>query len=441
MVKPIDDSVIVYDGDRNRYAPSETTVDDLAGGSVGTDVAQQLMTVLATESRDASLLVVGDSTGNETTEWVYLVTQWLASEHPSWTVHYRAWNDATVSYTAAATVQTGTGSRTLTVYNASVSGFTTTSWQAARFAAAIATVTPDLCFVSLGHNEGASTPDVWFSRYVGLSEELSLQLASTPIILVAQNPVTANTNQQARREAYREIAMHRGYGFIDVCKAFEDSSTPLAGLLMPDGVHPNEAGSQLWFDTVVPHLKYEPKMTPHPIGVSTLGVRGSNLLLNSDFSAMSGALPDHWGGANVTAARDTTNYESYSFASRATGSGGTPTTVKFTGTGAGQATIQQFVPTNLVKGKWVTLALRIFVPVGQASSVGRAALVDSTGSLLSGADTQPQGRFRWSVSSRFIPLTASYCRAQLYVDSNAAGLGTCSVDRASMVIGKYPLAP
>lgn len=405
--------------------------------TLGTDITQQLMGVLATESRDASLLVLGDSTGNETTEWVYLAAQWLAAQYPAWTVQYRLWNDGTTAYATASTIQTGSGSRTLTIYNASVSGFTTTSWQGLRATTAIAALNPDLCFISLGHNEGAVTTAAWHSRYVGLTEEVSLQLAGTPICLIAQNPATANTYQQQRRDVYREIALHRGYGFIDVCKAFEDYGSDLTA----DGIHPNATGSALWRDTVTPHLRHQPGLTPHPVGTSTLGVRGSNLLVNADFSAVTGGVPDNWGLTNITAAVDTTNYESSSL-NRVTLSGGyTSTAQKFTGTGAGQAQLFQYVPVNLVKGKWVTVAARIYVPTGQSGNVARLALVDSAGSTINGSDTQHQGKFRWAVATRFIDASATNCRVLLYVDSGATGTGNCTVDRVSMVVGKYPLAP
>ena len=405
--------------------------------TLGTDIAQQLMGVLATESRDASMLVIGDSTGNETTEWVYLTAQWLAAQHPAWTVQYRLWNDGTSAYASASTIQTGTGSRTLTVYNASVSGYTTTSWQAARFANAIAALTPDLCFISLGHNEQALTTAAWHSRYVALTEEVALALAGTPICLIAQNPATANTYQEQRRDVYREIAIHRGYGFIDVCKAFEDYGADLT----TDGIHPNSTGSALWRDTVTPHLRHQPGLTPHPVGTSTLGVRGSNLLVNADFAAVTGGVPDNWGLTNITAAVDTTNFES-STLNRVTLSGGyTSTAQKFTGSGAGQAQLFQYVPVNLVKGKWFTGAAHIYVPTGQPSSVGGLAVDDSAGSTINTADTQPQGRFRWAVATRFIDASATNCRVLLYVDSNASGTGNCTVDRVSMVVGKYPLAP
>ena len=401
----------------------------------GTESTQRLMALLATQSRDASMLLVGDSTGNETTEWFYRLVQALASKYPKWTVTYQLWNDTSGAYDAASTIQTGTGARTLTVYNASVAGATTSFWQAPRFATAVAALSPDLTLVSLGHNEQAIAADLWHGRYVGLTEQVATSLPMSPLLLIAQNPATANTYQQQRREVYREIAAGRGYGFIDVCKAFEDYGTDLT----IDGIHPNTTGSQLWADTVLPAFTYQRGVAPRTQPVSPLLQRGDNLLLNGDFSAFTGAAPDNWTLANATAAKDATNYESADI-NRATGALTSAKAVKFTATGAGQATLIQYLPLNRVKGRWVTIAARIYVPTGQANSVGRLAVSDSTGSTIHVNDTAFQGAFRWVVASRFIPANATYARAYLYIDSGATGTGNLTVDRVTAVVGKYPMA-
>lgn len=66
---------------------------------------------------DGVLLVLGDSTGDGYTRWVYLLTQWLAQQFPAYTVNYWKWNDTAQSYDALGTsnsskvVQTGTGGK------------------------------------------------------------------------------------------------------------------------------------------------------------------------------------------------------------------------------------------------------------------------------------------------------------------------------------------
>jgi hypothetical protein len=56
----------------------------------------------------ACILVLGDSTGNETNEWVFTTSQWLASQFPNYTFSYRLWNDTSQSYDMPINIQTGT---------------------------------------------------------------------------------------------------------------------------------------------------------------------------------------------------------------------------------------------------------------------------------------------------------------------------------------------
>lgn len=53
--------------------------------------------------------VLGDSTGNDTTDWPYRLALVLAAEHPAHTVQSRVWDDATQQFAQPLTVQTGPG--------------------------------------------------------------------------------------------------------------------------------------------------------------------------------------------------------------------------------------------------------------------------------------------------------------------------------------------
>lgn len=400
---------------------------------LGVDSTQRLMALLKNETRDASMLVVGDSTGNETTEWVYRLAQGLGADWPKWTVNYRLWDDATTAYAPAVTVQTGAGTRTLTIWNASVAGAATSFWAGARANAALYALSPELTIVSLGHNEQVVAPEMWHSRYVALTETISWTLPGTDVLLIAQNPATGNTNQQLRAEVYREIAARRGYGFVDVGQAFLDTGD--AGALTTDGIHPNTAGTDLWLTTVKAAFVYQPggRRTAQPS--SPLGRAGDNLLINHDFAAFGGTVPDNWSLSAGTAAKDTTNFESHTL-DRLTSASTASTAVKFTASTAA-TTLHQYIPVKKVAGKWVTLAARVFVPVGQPSTVARFAVADSSGSTLQPGNAAGNGAFSWVVVSRFIPATATNCRVLIYVDSGTTG-GNCTIDRVILVPGKYP---
>lgn len=59
----------------------------------------------------ASLMVQGDSTGNDDDEWVMLVTQAFAAQYPTAHVKYSLWNDVNQDHDAWRVVQAGSGER------------------------------------------------------------------------------------------------------------------------------------------------------------------------------------------------------------------------------------------------------------------------------------------------------------------------------------------
>ena len=106
----------------------------------GIDATQRLMALLKNETRNASILVCSDSTAVTTDRWVYRLAGLLAADWPRWTVVFRWWDDVSASYGSVAqpdvTIQTGTGPRTLTIYNAAISGASVTTWQGIQSTAA-----------------------------------------------------------------------------------------------------------------------------------------------------------------------------------------------------------------------------------------------------------------------------------------------------------------
>jgi hypothetical protein len=68
-----------------------------------------LMAALREGQDDVAIGLVGDSTGDATDEWLYLVGQYLATTFPAYTVRHRVWSDATQAFAAPTTIQTGTG--------------------------------------------------------------------------------------------------------------------------------------------------------------------------------------------------------------------------------------------------------------------------------------------------------------------------------------------
>jgi len=63
---------------------------------------------LAEGARSMAVQLLGDSTGNETTEWFYKFANAMRTNYPGWTVHYKLWDDAAQNYLATTVLQTGT---------------------------------------------------------------------------------------------------------------------------------------------------------------------------------------------------------------------------------------------------------------------------------------------------------------------------------------------
>lgn len=73
--------------DKTQATIPQTRVGGLVTG-FGRANASRLLSKLARNQQDAVMLVIGDSTGNETIEWVYLFLQGLAARYPTHTVRY-----------------------------------------------------------------------------------------------------------------------------------------------------------------------------------------------------------------------------------------------------------------------------------------------------------------------------------------------------------------
>ena len=395
----------------------------------GTDSTQRLLSALHAEFADQTVLFVGDSTGNETTEWIYLLTQALAAQWPRWTVQYRLWNDGATSYDAPVTIQAGTGSRTLTIYNASVAGYSTYSWQAARADTAIYALDPVLTVISLGHNEGTQDT-TWRSQYLGLTESITARLQNTSLLLIGQNPASDNTYQQQRNAIYLQIAARRGYGFIDVCQAFLDADPTLASLLA-DTKHPNATGSALWRDTVLPAFTRQARMAPRPQQPSTLLTSAKQLISNGNFASFTASVPDGWTADTITCTKDTTNVDSpvgWSVKIAETSSGGS---------------LKRTLPLAACKGRTITVDVTMFIPAGSGTGVGRFG-ISHTGGTTAGSTihTQmpgPTGGFRTFTVSRYIPTDATGVTLIIYPDTGHVG-GQPSISEVSVHYGWEPRA-
>ncbi|HEX5592015.1 MAG TPA: GDSL-type esterase/lipase family protein [Solirubrobacterales bacterium] len=410
-----------------------------ASGAIG----RRLMRVLKEGLRDCTIVIVGDSTSTGTaggTTWSAKLLDLLHAQFPAYTIKFADWDDATHAYPALTTKYTGTGSVTLTLWNCAIASKNAHYQQSPYFDAMVASKQPDLVFISHGHNHGAEAATVepyWRDDLLGISELVNLACPRAEVVLFAQNPrVDGNQNTQALRQHVTEmVAQVRGYGFVNVHRLFLDVDPAIKSLLS-DEIHPNATGYLLIAEEVFRLMNLNGTLRNQQ--PSSLSVPVVNLLSNGDFASYTVGSPDeipNWFRVNVTASKDTTNYE-----------GPNGYAVKLTVTTPGSAArLTQALPANLVRllrGGWICLASRVYGPAGRPGGGGRISINEEGGSgagltqsnALAGGD---EG-FKWEVCARRIAANATGISIYLNVDPNGTAGANFTFDRATLAKGILP---
>lgn len=385
------------------------------------NIPSRLRSKMDRSTEDVSILVLGDSTGDDSTEWVRLLTGHLATHWPTHTVIYHSWDETTVVYRPAVTVQTGTGP-TLHVWNGSAAGQSTRYSLAPAFQSLVIDTDPDLVLVSHGHNEGSDTGtdqdrERWRGQMSALTETVAYELPDAAISIVIQNPRRHQPLVQAQRASlYSSMAAARGYGIIDVHSAY--TANPTWGTdWMRDDIHPNEAGSVAWAQAVYDDLAADTMNTQGP---STFSRRNQSLLgTNGRFTAHTAALPPGWtlGPNSIAVKADICENEGGQMAVKVHG--------------AVDARIRYMLP-EWTTGHILTAAMRVFIPTGAPLTAGRVALQDADGYTITRGDKrEPNGDWVWVVTTRRMGITPSVA---IFGDTDGV-----AVDRISVVPGVWPV--
>lgn len=431
---PTDEAVATYAGTPGT-ALNGQLIADFAPTRAGVSAVQRFLKKLRRAASDVKMLVVGDSTGNETTEWVYLLCLDLAVKYPTHTVRWNLWNDTAKAYDTPVVMSTGTGPRVLDVFNLSVAGWTTSAPISAPFTPGIATIQPDLTLISMGHNEAnvaVTNGDrgVLIGRYLALTESITAACPNTGMVVIAQNPSRADGNQAIRADVYERIASLRGYGFIDVHQHYVDAGTPSAWYA--DLVHPNATGEAEWAAVVAAHFVEAPEAAPLVRLPSSLLEPTENLLTNGDFASFAGATPSGWTNNGATVSKETGagNFEAKHGYS-----------VKVAPAGAAPGSISQAIgipQTEALRGQWVTLAARVKIP-NAVSGAGRISLSGAgTGLNSDVTSVQTIGGFTWIVLTTFVAFNAPNITVFLHGEVGSTGGGIAYFDRAILCRGMFP---
>lgn len=154
------------------------------------------------------------------------------------------------------TATAANGSPGVLILNASTSGQVIGySTNAARFDLQTP-LEPVLAFISYSHNEGATT--AYQSAYESLASQIRTKYPNAGIVCVTQNPRKApainNVPHAQRCQQIATLAAKNQYGLVDAYRAFMQTGNH-DSLIDPDGIHPTQAGSDLWRDVAIDFLR------------------------------------------------------------------------------------------------------------------------------------------------------------------------------------------
>lgn len=392
------------------------------GGELRTIQSQvsHLWRRIRTNQSDVNIIVLGDSTGNATDEWVYLMAQWLAAECPTHTVKYRLFSLGTIvpsggtdtwgSYT---TIQTGSGpmppdavTNTIFIDNASVSGTNTNYVEGGREGTIWTGTDYDLVIFNYGHNTGTdTTEEIAQPEFMTAVCNARLHAPRAGVLVTLQNFRTSLSGKaQSYRmwNAWRNVASQLQAGVIDVGTAF--ASVPDVSIYMADETHPNALGqSALWLPQVQRTMAEPRNYTGEdPGSLSPFSIVKPCYTSNPRFSYWASTNPDNWTFTSCTTAKDTGKTE------------GTAYSLRITNTAGLNPQITQDLSGQLVRlrGRVVTVVARVWRTSGLNLLAGRVGLTASNGVTSVSATSYPRsvesaGGWEWSQISICVPNDAN----------------------------------
>lgn len=189
---------------------------------------------------------LGDSTGNETWEWVFGWGRLLAETRPVTVAAWNEWSEA--GYVDPVVLSEEGEGGPVVIYSGHQSG-ATADYPVGRLDDLVPEA-PDLVILNYGHNNALD--DVrgqLASTLEALREQFGEDL---PVVVTLQQPQSDDANADVR-DAVRDFAEEQELGWIDVAAAFAESGDPEA--LLADALHPNEEGAEVWTQAVARTLR------------------------------------------------------------------------------------------------------------------------------------------------------------------------------------------
>jgi len=405
---------------------------------------QFMLQKIKTGVEDVKILCLGDSIDIGLAQWYGQLGYWLGTQWPAYTFVYYHWDDPTQAWVTYP-LTTGTGARTVRVYNGAVGGMNTSYPLGDRLEKLVGLTQPDLVLIAYLANETDDTvarASHFRDRYAAVTESVLATAPQAGIVVCGKpgKPLTPNSVEY-RSVALRDLARAKGFGYIDFYGAFVATDPNWATTLIStvDQVHPTVAGQTVMFEEAKRHFTYRRGVQTMTQPVSSLTEPVKNLLINGDFADWTGAFPASWldlysPSPRSTAAKNVALFETGTWSAKLT-----PTV-----TSVPEVTIYQVVNVRRFRGQWVTLAARVRVDPTQANRValGHTTLyvVDGAGATVHESSSTvgtPDG-FAWVVNSLRIPPDATTLQCWLSTRSTGTGAAEASWDRAVLAPGILP---
>lgn len=407
--------------------------------------AARVMQKIRQDTADVNFVINSDSTGDMPYRWPRELALLFAAAFPSRTVQFvensggpnPTYPGFLGGWTTPEAISTGTGSYKIIIWNGAISGATLATHQVME-KTMYQDTSPDLIFVSQGHNEGAPTATNTFAsfraRYLAAVAAIQRAAPGVPIITIGQNPpLTTTTNDMIQRVRHiAEVAQMLGLGFIDVCQPFLDS--PDQATLYDDNIHPNAAGGQLWA-RVVWEAIYATRAFPPAIQALTSlnGAQETNLLTNGDWTQLgTDGTPSGWTAIRATVSKDTTN----------PGDNPNGWALKLVAQGGGQSMITQSLSaaeSARLRGRTITLMSRVRNNGTAADQLaGNVQLIEGAQVVAGIGDNWTYGGYTYRAVTIRVGDAATSITARVYATTGTTAGADVTVEGAWLIEGSIP---
>lgn len=408
-----------------------TELDSMLTGAAMPRAAGQLMYVLTHQLRDATVLVGSDSTGNESWEWVYLLSEKYAETFPAYTVEYYLWDVVNKAWpTTPEKLQNGTSGRVLRIYNGGVGGSRPDYMLGERFDNYAKGINADLLICNYGHNfaydaENSSYVNSNLCKYIEFIDSVISYNPQAGCIIVGQNPQRTNEKQRLVIDAANKVAGLLNCDFVDVYSEFEVRDRDIELYLDGDVVHPNSNGMALFLERLWNHHGSISAKTAR-----TLGDVAGGSLIPDDVANLANwdgvGLPNGFiKSGNATVEKNTSIFGDSGYASVKV----SPTTP-----GAGNVFIQHTLDAltvRQVRGKKLIVGMCFYRPLAATPETsGKVEILLSDGSRIASAEhtNLPIGGWHMRFISADIPANETSIKLNFYADAATDSASSIYID-------------